>query len=149
MQFATDIVLDIVCYRRHGHNESDEPAFTQPIMYRAIDATKTTRTLYAEQLAAEGVVTAAESAGDVGRVRTDAGSGLRRRASLQAEQGRLAGRPLVRPVTARHGSRERTRTRPRSRAETLTQVGAALARVPAGFDVQPEDPAASSRPSRR
>ena len=55
MRFATDIVLDIVCYRRHGHNETDEPAFTQPLMYRAIDQTKTTRTLYAERLAAEGV----------------------------------------------------------------------------------------------
>jgi len=56
--FATDFVLDIVCYRRHGHNETDEPAFTQPIMYRAIKAMKTTRTLYAERLAAEGSVTA-------------------------------------------------------------------------------------------
>lgn len=60
-KFGTDFVLDIVCYRRHGHNETDEPAFTQPIMYRAIRDLKTTRTLYAEKLAAEGVVSAAEA----------------------------------------------------------------------------------------
>ena len=60
-EFATDIVLDIVCYRRHGHNETDEPAFTQPIMYKAIRDLKTTRTKYAEQLIAEGVITEAES----------------------------------------------------------------------------------------
>jgi 2-oxoglutarate dehydrogenase E1 component len=60
MQFGVDAVLDIVCYRRHGHNESDEPAFTQPLMYKAIRAQKTTRTLYAERLAAEGSVPAAE-----------------------------------------------------------------------------------------
>ncbi len=57
-EFATDFVLDIVCYRRHGHNETDEPAFTQPIMYRAIKDRPTTRTLYAERLAAEGSVPA-------------------------------------------------------------------------------------------
>ncbi|MBC7800051.1 MAG: 2-oxoglutarate dehydrogenase E1 component, partial [Gemmatimonadaceae bacterium] len=56
--FATDFVLDIVCYRRHGHNETDEPAFTQPIMYRAIKEMRTTRTLYAERLAAEGSIPA-------------------------------------------------------------------------------------------
>src|SRR5262249_26605128 len=61
MRFAADIVLDIVCYRRHGHNETDEPAFTQPIMYRTIDSRKTTRTLYAERLVGEGVVSAAEA----------------------------------------------------------------------------------------
>ncbi|MGE0420233.1 MAG: thiamine pyrophosphate-dependent enzyme, partial [Acetobacteraceae bacterium] len=61
MRFATDIVLDIVCYRRHGHNETDEPAFTQPIMYRAIGQKKTTRALYAERLAAEGAVPATDS----------------------------------------------------------------------------------------
>jgi 2-oxoglutarate dehydrogenase E1 component len=60
-EFGTDFVLDIVCYRRHGHNETDEPAFTQPIMYRAIREMKTTRTLYAEKLAAEGSVTAEKS----------------------------------------------------------------------------------------
>jgi 2-oxoglutarate dehydrogenase E1 component len=58
-QFATDFVLDIVCYRRHGHNENDEPAFTQPIMYRAIKERPTTRELYAQRLAREGVATEA------------------------------------------------------------------------------------------
>ena len=61
MRFATDIVLDIVCYRRHGHNETDEPAFTQPVMYRAIADKKTTRALYAERLATEGTIPAAEA----------------------------------------------------------------------------------------
>ncbi len=59
--FATDFVLDIVCYRRHGHNETDEPAFTQPIMYRAIKERPTTRTLYAGRLAAEGSVSAEDA----------------------------------------------------------------------------------------
>ncbi len=63
MEFGTDIVLDIVCYRRHGHNETDEPAFTQPIMYRAIKGRKTIRTMYAERLAAEGSIPAEQSAG--------------------------------------------------------------------------------------
>jgi len=60
-QFGTDFVLDIVCYRRHGHNENDEPAFTQPIMYRAIKDRPTTRELYAQRLAREGVVSADEA----------------------------------------------------------------------------------------
>jgi len=59
--FGIDFVLDIVCYRRHGHNETDEPAFTQPVMYRAIKERPTTRTLYAERLAAEGSVPAEEA----------------------------------------------------------------------------------------
>jgi 2-oxoglutarate dehydrogenase E1 component len=61
MKFATDFILDVVCYRRHGHNEGDEPAFTQPIMYSAINKMKTTRSLYAERLAAEGTVPADRS----------------------------------------------------------------------------------------
>jgi 2-oxoglutarate dehydrogenase E1 component len=57
MEFGCDFVLDIVCYRRHGHNETDEPAFTQPIMYKAIKELRTTRTLYADRLIAEGAIT--------------------------------------------------------------------------------------------
>lgn len=55
--FASDIVLDIVCYRRHGHNETDEPAFTQPVMYKAIANHETPHTLYSKRLVAAGVVT--------------------------------------------------------------------------------------------
>ncbi len=57
-QFKRDVVIDLVCYRRHGHNEADEPAATQPMMYQNIRARKTTRDLYANKLADAGVITA-------------------------------------------------------------------------------------------
>ncbi len=52
-RFHTDVVIDLVCYRKYGHNEGDEPAFTQPKMYELIRAKKTVRQIYADQLAAE------------------------------------------------------------------------------------------------
>lgn len=55
--FKQDIVLDVVCYRRHGHNEGDEPSFTQPQMYERIRAHKTPMNVYAEKLIAEGSIT--------------------------------------------------------------------------------------------
>ncbi len=60
MQFGKDVIIDINCYRRHGHNEADEPRVTQPLMYKKITATRTTRELYAERLVSEGVIAADE-----------------------------------------------------------------------------------------
>jgi 2-oxoglutarate dehydrogenase E1 component len=60
-QFGADVVLDIVCYRRHGHNETDEPAFTQPVMYKTIQSRPTTRAIYASRLTREGIITADEA----------------------------------------------------------------------------------------
>ena len=62
-RFQSDVVLDLTCYRKYGHNEADEPAFTQPKMYERIRAHKTVRQLYAEELAAKGRVSAEESQG--------------------------------------------------------------------------------------
>ena len=55
-EFGKDVVIDLVCYRRRGHNETDEPSSTQPLMYDIIRKHSTTRTLYAQKLAAEGVL---------------------------------------------------------------------------------------------
>ena len=56
MQFKKDVVIDLVCYRRRGHNEAEEPMKTQPLMYRAIRQHPTTRALYAGRLADEGTI---------------------------------------------------------------------------------------------
>ncbi|AND68063.1 2-oxoglutarate dehydrogenase E1 [Dyella thiooxydans] len=77
--FRKDVVIDVVCYRRHGHNEADEPAATQPLMYQIIRKRPTTRDLYAQALQKEGVI--------------DEGDGQKR---LDAYRDRLeAGAPLA------------------------------------------------------
>ena len=135
MKFGSDIVLDIVCYRRHGHNETDEPAFTQPLMYKAIGGLKTTRTLYAEKLAAEGTVPAADSQAMLDtftKTLEDANNAAKSYKPNKADwlEGHWSGfhpperddMPHVEEDTA-------------VPMETLKLVGAALSRVPDGFNV--------------
>ena len=62
-QFNKDVVIDMICYRRRGHNEGDEPSFTQPLMYKLIDAKRSTRTLYTEALVGRGDITPEEAEG--------------------------------------------------------------------------------------
>jgi 2-oxoglutarate dehydrogenase E1 component len=83
MKFRKDVVIDLVCYRRHGHNEADEPAATQPVMYRVIRQHPTARKLYADRLVAEGVITAADAAAMIEQYRTGLDEGRpQARASL-------------------------------------------------------------------
>ena len=61
MTFNKDVVIDLICYRRLGHNEADEPATTQPVMYKKIRKHKTTRKLYAQKLISEGILSSHQS----------------------------------------------------------------------------------------
>ncbi len=75
MRFRKDVVIDLVCYRRQGHNEADEPAVTQPRMYKKIRSLPTTRSLYERQLINERVITQtkAQELGEMVRSRLDEG----------------------------------------------------------------------------
>ena len=59
-QFSSDVVIDMVCYRRHGHNEADEPAFTQPLLYQTISKKEAVGTTYGNKLVADGTITEKE-----------------------------------------------------------------------------------------
>jgi multifunctional 2-oxoglutarate metabolism enzyme len=60
-RFGKDVVVDLVCYRRHGHNEGDDPSYTQPLMYRAIEERRSVRKLYTEELINRGDLTLEEA----------------------------------------------------------------------------------------
>ena len=109
MKFHKPVVVDMFCYRRFGHNEGDEPAFTQPIMYRNIRTHKTTVQIYADRLIAEGHITQAEFDKMKADWRAHLESRVGSRPALQAQQGRLAGRRLVGPAHGRQPGRTAAR----------------------------------------
>ncbi len=59
-EFHRDVVIDLICYRRRGHNEGDDPSMTQPLMYNLIEAKRSVRTLYTEALVGRGDITQEE-----------------------------------------------------------------------------------------
>jgi 2-oxoglutarate dehydrogenase E1 component len=134
-QFKKDVFLDIVCYRRYGHNESDEPAFTQPQMYKVIGGKKTTRTLYAEKLVGEKVMTQAES----DQMYKDWNAYLER--EFVAAKGYKPNRAdwlegQWSGLTVANGDDRRGDTAISN--ETAQKLGKALTTVPAGFDLNPK-----------
>ncbi len=136
-EFATDFVLDIVCYRRHGHNETDEPAFTQPIMYRAIKERPTTRTLYAERLATEGSVPAEEAKALWDGFQSTLEDAFKAAQSYKPNradwlEGHWAG--LSRSESLDERQEETTELS----SEQLARVGRALYTAPENFDLNPK-----------
>jgi len=137
MRFGCDIVLDIVCYRRHGHNETDEPAFTQPIMYRAIGARKTIRTLYAEELVIEGVLSAEESKAQWDEYAAKLDAANKAAQSYKPNkadwlEGHWSG------LSAEEGEAEHTEEATGVDTGVLKQIGQALGHVPDNFNVNPK-----------
>jgi len=133
-RFQRDVVIDMVCYRRHGHNEADEPAYTQPGMYTLIENRRSIRKLYTESLINRGDITVEEA-----------------EASLEDFQRRLEGafaetkaseppksEPLPPPVVddwARHQRPTVVTTAPQ---DQLTTVVEALTGTPEGFTIHPK-----------
>jgi 2-oxoglutarate dehydrogenase E1 component len=86
-RFHEDVIIDLVCYRRHGHNEGDDPSFTQPTLYKQIATHPTVGTLYTQRLLDEGIL----DAGQVESIRSEQLGALERAFEESAEEIRLEG----------------------------------------------------------
>ena len=140
-EFNKDVIIDLICYRRRGHNEGDDPSMTQPVMYALVDAKRTTRQLYRESLIGRGQLTAeeaevsereyqasldnpfyqvkeAEAAMDQGN--TDAIAGLELPAAQQEDAGTLVGWTSA------------------TSAQIISRIGEAHLQVPEGFTLHPK-----------
>ena len=132
--FKRDVVIDMYCYRRHGHNEGDEPSYTQPLLYKKIRRHPGTRQLYAERLVRSGVLTPQDTDAVTEEFHT------RYERALEATRVRdLHFRPdtplAVPPAMVAELQPAGPTSVPR---ETLDLVATALSAVPAGFTVHPK-----------
>ena len=131
-KFHKDVVIDIFCYRRFGHNEGDEPMFTNPLMYKKIKGHKTTLSLYTERLVKDGLIPEGEI--------EDMKAAFQARLNEEFEAGKeykpnkadwLDGRWSHLDKKEEDYQRGQTAITP----ETFKEVGTALTRVPEGFAV--------------
>ena len=141
-KFQRDIVIDLVGYRRHGHNEGDEPNFTQPVMYKTIAQHPTVLTQYGKRLIEDKLLTAAEVAAETAAFRQ----------TMQAAYDAVHGKKspavpapvipaaLQRSMTYRRATREEMAKSVPTALETkvVTSLGAALTAVPKGLTPNPK-----------
>lgn len=136
-KFGRDVVIDMYCYRRHGHNESDEPAFTQPTLYNDIRNHPSVVTIYGQRLIDEGEATAEqiETAKEYWR-----GGMLRYYEETRAKEE--AGEPVIKPLDGpvanyqpAYAFREVSTNITANQLETLAR---ALLRIPENFDINPK-----------
>jgi 2-oxoglutarate dehydrogenase E1 component len=133
-KFQKPVVIDMFCYRRHGHNEGDEPAFTQPLMYKAIRAHASITEIYSKKLIAEGVVTE----GEVAKMQAD----WRTRLDVEYEAG-TGYKPNKADWLDGHWSKfkfsddvdDPRRGNTGAPIETLREIGKKITAVPQGFHV--------------
>jgi 2-oxoglutarate dehydrogenase E1 component len=137
LKFSRDVVIDMVCYRRHGHNESDEPAFTQPLMYKTIRSHDLVSTIYTKKLIEEGSITKEDSDKIVAEYTAAMEESFQK--AKEADAARIAAhqkKDQFRGSTAVFQPRynhELVRTGVSS--ETLGNVAEALTTTPEGFNV--------------
>ena len=130
-KFKKDVVIDLVCYRRHGHNEADEPSATQPIMYSRIKDQKTTRELYANHLVATGVIGSA----DVARLQDDYRDRLDRGEHVQKASLGMIGNKFTADWTPYINTEWDDAVDTTISPKTVANIGAALTTIPP--DIKP------------
>ena len=130
--FHKDVVIDLVCYRQHGHNEGDDPSYTQPLMYQRIEAKRSVRKLYTETLVRRGDITLDEAESALDDFNAKLAGGARRGAR------RAVARP-DRAARARAAPGGRALARDRRRARRAPGARRSVVRsVPEGFTIHPK-----------
>jgi len=132
-EFKSDVVLDLVGFRRLGHNEGDEPSYTQPVMYARVKAHPGTRHLYAQQLIREGVITEAGLTAMTEKVVEKYEGILARAKQIAAEK------PARAELQAPHTEDDGSAVMPTGvGADTLKKVADKISLVPEGFNINPK-----------
>jgi 2-oxoglutarate dehydrogenase E1 component len=129
--FHKDVVIDMVCYRRHGHNEGDDPSYTQPLMYKRIDARRSVRKLYTEALVKRGDISLEEA-----EQALDDFSARLQTALTETRDAKPSIEVLAKPVPPAVGVLPHVTTGVSE--EALRQVYDVLSTVPEGFAVHPK-----------
>jgi len=132
-QYHKDVVIDLIGFRRHGHNEGDEPTYTQPLMYRAIESHPGVRTLYERRLIREGVLGEAEAKELEARQLEAYEKAL---SAAKEAAKRAPATPAAPPGRAREESVVEIETG--VSRETLGAIGRVLTTVPSGFHLNPK-----------
>jgi multifunctional 2-oxoglutarate metabolism enzyme len=130
-EFHKDVVIDLIGFRRHGHNEGDEPTYTQPLMYRAIEAHPGVKTLYARRLIRDGVITQAEVEALEARQRASYEKAL-----AEAKEAAKRSRPPSPPLAP--GDAAVIEIETGVARDTLTRIGRVLTTVPPDFHLNPK-----------
>jgi 2-oxoglutarate dehydrogenase E1 component len=138
-QFDRDVVIDMICYRRRGHNEGDDPSMTQPLMYNLIEAKRSTRKLYTEALVSRGDITMDQAAealahyqGELERVFRETREAERPSPDVESVVG------LEKPDSQQEDAGTMVGWQTAVDPEVLARIGRAHVRPPDGFTVHPK-----------
>ena len=135
-EFKKDVVIDIVCYRRRGHNEGDDPSMTQPLMYNLIEAKRSVRTLYLESLVGRGDITREEFEAFNADLQSKLENAFTEVHEAMSQPVELIPRPVGIGTTASdHNELGHVTAIAR---ELVERIGDAHGNVPAGFSVHPK-----------
>ncbi len=128
--FHADVVIDLVCYRRHGHNEGDDPSYTQPLMYKIIDQTRSVRKLYTETLVRRGDITLEQAEATL--------DAFNARLQSVLDEVRTVPKPVLDGVPLAEVPDDPPAPRTGVARDTLLTVAAATMTAPEGFTLHPK-----------